>query len=252
MAGGASFDNAVEIARERKKLSVGLHITLCDGRAVSPLSRIPDLVDGNGNLEKDPVKAWFRYSKKGLRCQIETEVGAQFERLERAGISPSHVDGHHHLHMHPVLFGIVCRQASKRGVGWIRIPKEPLKVVVGMRSPLRGAMPFLEWAVFGPLGIYNAGEARRYGVNVPNNVYGLSRTGSVDEEYLLGILEMAVGPVDEIFTHPDISTETGRVELKALMSRNVRGRVISRGLTSVGYRELPATVSLCRVAGERI
>lgn len=252
MAGGASFDDAVGIARERKNLSAGLHVTLCDGRAVSPPSRIPDLVDDDGNFEKDPVKAWLKYSKKGLRSQIETEVEAQFECLEKAGISPSHVDGHHHLQMHPVLFSIICREAAGRDVGWIRIPKEPLKVVVGMRSPLRGAMPFLEWAVFGPLGAYNAREARRCGVRVPDNVYGLSRTGSVDEEYLLGILKMAAGPVDEIFTHPDISTGPGRTELRALTSQAVCDRLVSGGMTSAGYGELSGAMSLLHFAEERI
>ncbi len=252
MAGGASFDDAVGISRERKNLSVGLHVTLCDGRAVSPPSLIPDLVDDDGNFEKDPVKAWLKYYKNALRSQIETEVEAQFERLEKAGIFPSHVDGHHHLQMHPVLFKVICRQASGRRAGWIRVPKEPLKVVVSMRSPLRGAMPFLEWAVFGPLGTYNAREAGRYGVRVPDNVYGLSRTGSVDEEYLLGVLAMARGPVDEIFTHPDISTGSGRTELRALTSVAVRDRLTARGTTLAGYRELSAAMSQLHFAGEGI
>lgn len=251
MAGEDSFDDAVGIARKRKSLSVGLHVALCDGRAVSPPSRIPDLVDSDGNFEKDPVKAWLKYSKKALRSQIETEVKAQFERLESAGIFPSHVDGHHHLQMHPVLFGIICREASKRGVGWIRIPREPLKVVVGMRSPLRGAMPYLEWAVFGPLGAWNKREACRCGVRVPDSVYGLSRSGSVDEAYLLDILDMAAGPVDEIFTHPDISTVPGRTELRALTSHTVRDRLISRGTTSAGYGELSGAMSPMHFAGER-
>jgi hopanoid biosynthesis associated protein HpnK len=251
MAGGASFDEAVGIARERKNLSAGLHVTLCDGRAVSLPSRIPDLVDSDGNFEKDPVKAWLKYSGKALRSQIETEVEAQFKRLESAGISPSHVDGHHHLQMHPVLFRIICRQASKRRVGWIRIPREPLKVVVGMRSPSRGAMPYLEWAVFSPLGACNKREACQCGVKVPDSVYGLSRSGGVDEEYLCGILDMAVGPVDEIFTHPDISTGPGRIELRALTSHTVRDRLISRGTTSAGYGELSGAMSLLHFAGER-
>jgi hopanoid biosynthesis associated protein HpnK len=252
MAGGASFDDAVDIARERKNLSVGLHVTLCDGRAVSPPSLIPDLVDDDGNFEKDPVKAWLKYSKKGLRAQIETEVEAQFERLEKAGISPSHVDGHHHLQMHPVLFRIICREASRRRAGWIRIPKEPLKVVVGMRSPHRGVMPFVEWAVFGPLGTFNTREAGRSGVRVPDNVYGLSRTGSIDEKYLLGILKLAAGPVDEIFTHPDISTGPGLTELRALTSFAVLDRVVARGTTLAGYGELSGSMSRLHFAGERI
>ncbi len=252
MTGGASFDDAVAIAKERRGLSVGLHVTLCDGRAVSPSSMIPGLVGSDGNFEKYPVKAWLKYSRKSLRSQIETEVKAQFERLERAGISISHVDGHHHLQMHPVLFRIICSEAARRGVGWIRIPNESLKIVIGTRSPDRGAMPFLEWAVFGPLGAYDSREACRLGVSVPDHVYGLSRTGSVDEEYLISILKTAAGPVDEIFTHPDTSTAAGRTELRALTSNTVRERLASLGVTSAGYGELSGATSPLHFAEEKI
>lgn len=52
MAGGQAFEEAVMIAVECSNLSVGLHVTLCDGRAVLPPSQIPDLVDHDGNFEK--------------------------------------------------------------------------------------------------------------------------------------------------------------------------------------------------------
>jgi predicted glycoside hydrolase/deacetylase ChbG (UPF0249 family) len=39
MAGGEAFDDAVRISDARKTLSVGIHVTLCDGRAVSAADR---------------------------------------------------------------------------------------------------------------------------------------------------------------------------------------------------------------------
>jgi hopanoid biosynthesis associated protein HpnK len=238
MAGGEAFQEAVEIALERSRLSVGLHVTLCDGRAVLQPSYIPDLVDPDGYLEKRPVLAWLRYTKPGLLPQIEIEIKAQFDRLEKSGIHPTHVDGHHHLHMHPLIFEVLCRQASQRGVGWIRLPRESLSLVLNLRSPLRGAMPFIEWAVFGVLGTYNLRIARKYGLRVVGHVYGLSLTGSIDEKFLLDILNRSSGSLNEIFTHPDISIESGRRELEALISIKVRNRLNSLGMALVGYREL--------------
>jgi hopanoid biosynthesis associated protein HpnK len=238
MAGGEAFQEAVQIAVMRRELSVGLHVTLCDGRAVLPHSRIPDLTNPDGYLERRPAMAWLRYSRRSFLSQIEAEVQAQFDRLEEAGIHPTHVDSHHHLHMHPVIFEVLCQQASRRGVDWIRLPQESLSVVYSLRSPLRRVMPFIEYAVFGILGEYNLKTAQKYGIHVACQVYGLSRTGSIDEKYLLDILSLARGSLNEIFTHPDVATESGRHELEALTSIKVRNLLASRGITPVGFREL--------------
>ncbi len=61
MAGGDAFEEAVTLARIRPALSVGLHVTLCDGRSVLPSSEIPGLVDGNGRFAKSPFYAGLRY-----------------------------------------------------------------------------------------------------------------------------------------------------------------------------------------------
>jgi hopanoid biosynthesis associated protein HpnK len=238
MAGGEAFQEAVQIAVMRRELSVGLHVTLCDGRAVLPHSRIPDLTNPDGYLERRPAMAWLRYSRRSFLSQIEAEVQAQFDRLEEAGIHPTHVDSHHHLHMHPVIFEVLCQQASRRGVDWIRLPQESLSVVYSLRSPLRRVMPFIEYAVFGILGEYNLKTAQKYGIHVACQVYGLSRTGSIDEKYLLDILSLARGSLNEIFTHPDVATESGRHELEALTSIKVRNLLAFRGMTPVGFREL--------------
>ena len=238
MAGGEAFQEAVQIVLDRHQLAVGLHVTLCDGRAVLPHSSVPSLTDAEGYLEKSPVRAWIKYTRPALLCQIEREIEAQFDRLEAAGIRPVHVDCHHHLHMHPVIFGAVCREASRRAVEWVRIPVEPLPVVLGSRAPSRGMMPFAEWAVFGLTAILNKRIAKKYGLRTTSHVYGLSRTGEIKEEYLLDLLTHIDGAVNEFFTHPDISTEAGRQEVRALTSDQVRERLAALGITKASYREL--------------
>jgi hopanoid biosynthesis associated protein HpnK len=237
MAGGPSFDGAIEAARKRKALSVGLHLTLCDGRAVLPNGEIPDIADADGNFEKNPARAWIKYRGARILKQVDSEIAAQFDRLEKSGVRPTHVDGHHHLHMHPAIFKMVCRHAAKRGVRWIRVPNEPLSAVLSMRAASRGAMPFIEWVVFGVLGVLNARTARIYGLNVPDKVFGLSRTGQVDEGYLMRVLDRA-GDCVEVFAHPDTGTDAGKGELAALTSQAVKKRLTSLGIVLAGYREL--------------
>ncbi len=239
MAAGDSFEEASRIACERPNLSVGLHVVLCDGKSVLPHSRIPGLTDHEGFFEKSPARAWLRYTRPGLRPEIEMEIDAQFNRLEKAGICPTHVDCHHHLHMHPSVMDAVCRQAARRGVRWVRMPMESISVILGELSMRRGVMPFLEWATFGALRPCNMKIIRRDRMSVAGRVYGLSRTGRLSEAYVLDILERISGHHTEIFFHPDAGTSAGREELSALTSNTVRQRLDALNISLIGYRDLP-------------
>lgn len=72
---------------------VGLHLQLTGGLPCSPLSKVPSLLDGQGQ---------FPRSRKGLGPIEPGEVGlewqAQFARLRQWGVEPSHLDSHHHVH----------------------------------------------------------------------------------------------------------------------------------------------------------
>jgi hopanoid biosynthesis associated protein HpnK len=249
MTRGKGFEEAVLLARKRSALSVGLHVTLCDGRSVLPAAEIPDLVDEGGHFEKSPVKAWIRYFRPALLPQIEREVAAQFAHLLQTGLRPTHVDGHHHLHMHPAAFAVICREAARHQVRWIRLPREPFGMAV--RSTGRGVMPLIEWLVFGMLGLFHRDRARTLGLLSADRVYGLSRTGRLDEGSLLNMLERSGrDSVVEIFTHPDSITGTGRRELKALKSLVVRERIRERGIVLAGYGELPGGLRRQDAIGE--
>ena len=250
MAGEEAFEEAVEMVRKSSRLSVGLHVTLCDGRSVLKPSQIPDLVDQDGRFEKNPARAWVNYMRSSILGQIEAEVEAQFNRLEKAGIHITHVNGHHHLQMHPLIFEMLCREASKRGVGWIRVPNESLSVLLSLRSFLRGVMPFLEWGVFRMLKAYNLKVAKKYGINAACHSLGLSWTGKLDEKGFLDLLGSSKGWVDEIFTHPDVSTEAGQRELQALTSAKVRDKLTSLGMEPVGYGDFSGTEYLSILSGK--
>ena len=236
-ASGEAFENGVELARRLPRLSIGLHITLSGGRSILPRSYIPDLVDGEGFFEKSPAAAGLRYWRFRTRLagQIEDEVEAQFDRLEKTGIRPTHVDGHHHLHTHPLLFDIITRQAAQRGIAWIRIPREPLSLVLKRHFPLLEAKPLLNWLMFGLLTDRNLHTAHTFGMRTVNNVYGLSATGKITESYLLDLLSGIKAAANEVYVHPDMDTDSGRKEMKALTSALVRGRINDLGLRLVGF-----------------
>lgn len=233
MAGGAAFEEAAAMAKELP-LSAGIHITLCDGRPVLKPSEIPGLVDKQGFFEQDPARAGINYwlRRKRLSGQLEAEIEAQFRKLEDAGLKPLHADSHHHLHVHPVIFRILCRVAARHGVKWIRIPPGPFAASFA----LAGSTGIPEWAVFRALRVFNLRHARAAGLQTACT-YGISRPGQVSADYLIRLISRIDGPVAEIFAHPDLSGP-GKTELEALISPAVREIALDRGFTITGFEDI--------------
>lgn len=252
VAGGEAFEEAAGLAVRSPRLSVGLHVTLSDGRPVLPRAAVPDLVDDDGCFARKPLRAGIAYwrLRRSVGDQIESEVRAQFDKAEAAGIHPTHVDCHHHLHIHPVLFEIIAREAAQRGAAWIRIPREPLPFLLRLHGPRFDGRAFAAWLVFRLLARGCLRIAGRYGLRVLDNVYGLSGTGRIDEEYLLALLPRVRGETNEIYVHPDMASVQGLAEMKAVSSRRVKDTLKALGFVLVGFRELSDRPAGLRLAAE--
>ncbi len=57
--------------------------------------------------------------------EIEKEVTSQIEKLLDAGVTITHIDSHHHIHIFPAVAPIVMKAAQKYGIHRMRIPDEP-------------------------------------------------------------------------------------------------------------------------------
>src|SRR5215831_16969412 len=123
IANGAAFDDGVGVARALPAMGVGVHLNLSDGR---PLSQgVPSLVDEQGKLTGGPKQLLIKLARRRLKlAEVEREWNAQIERVRAAGISPTHLDGHKHVHMLPGLFPVALRLAKRHLIAAIRISNE--------------------------------------------------------------------------------------------------------------------------------
>jgi hopanoid biosynthesis associated protein HpnK len=236
MVTGDALDEAVELARARPELSTGLHLVFCDARAASPPDTIPDLVDGEGRLPPTPGPTGVAHALwwRRRRGQIEREIRAQFERYLETGLPFDHVDGHHHMHMHPMIFDIVVRCMEDYKVPWVRLVDEDPQVARSSRDSLFGE--FIAWA-FGALArrgrrVLTRGEGRG-----PDQVAGLRASGRMDRAEWLRLLGRLDADTVEVYTHPDTSTDIGRRELDALCAPEIRDAVARAGYSLVGTRQ---------------
>jgi chitin disaccharide deacetylase len=246
MPGGLAFDEAVAIARDNPGLQVGLHLTLVQGRAVLERQGLPPLADQNGDFGNDPVLAGMRYFfVKPLRKKLFREIEAQIVKCVDAGINLSHVDGHLNIHMHPVVFDILCELMPKYGIKSFRLSRENLGAnLAADRQRVIGKCA--DAFIFASLAKRCRGALNRLGIRYAAEVKGLLNSGRMTEEYLLQALDSVEDGLTEIYFHPGCRpcAELDRWmpeyrhedELAALTSGNVKGKLARLGIRLRNYR----------------
>lgn len=120
MANMGSFSDAAAQAVTEPGLLVGVHGTLTCGPPVSDISLVPTLVNGAGEFRPlgDFVKTYSLGRIAG--AEVELEIDAQIRKFKTAGLSPAHLDSHHHLHYLPKLSGIFFALALRHGIPYVR------------------------------------------------------------------------------------------------------------------------------------
>jgi chitin disaccharide deacetylase len=214
------------------------------GRAVLPPDQIPHLVDSMGNFPDSALLAGLRYQfHPAAREELRREIRAQLTKFRESGLSLSHVDGHLHLHVHPVVLGILVELAQEFDIRLIRLPSEELGMT--LKLDRRGLLNKLIWSgVFGRLRRYGEGLLTSQGISFAQRVYGLLQTGNMTEEYLLGLIPQIRADLVEIYSHPALvntgeplngSLGAGEAELAALLSEQVQDVLIANGFELTNY-----------------
>ncbi len=236
MVAGDAFEDAVDLARAMPSLGVGLHLTLVCGRAALSPDRIPGLADQGGQFSRHAAWAGFRYWAIGaLREQLRAELESQFARFHATGLVLDHVNGHLHLHLHPVVFDLLAGQATAWGIERMRLTRDSLALSCRTSSGHWGYR-LCHAAAFGVLARRARPVLERLGIRHTDAVYGLLQDGRVDENYLLRLLPRLPVGAHEIYSHP--SMDAFLPEFEALVSPRVRHRVRELGIELVRYQDL--------------
>src|SRR5262245_58455693 len=202
MVNEAAFDQAVELARENPSLAIGLHLVLVLGRSTLPHSEIPHITDQESNFTNSSFRAGVQYYfSAAARRELRREMRAQFQRFVATGLPFSHVDGHTHLHQHPVIFDELIRLCEEFGVRRVRVVKGEMRLSLSLD---RTHLPIkIVWGtVFNLLGRWCEKRLQGRQFIRPKKVYGLLQSGNLNENYLLGLLDKMEISCSEIYAHP--------------------------------------------------
>lgn len=248
MVAGDAWEEAVALARANPALAVGLHLVVSGGRAVLPPTQIPHLVDAAGRFPDDPLRLGLRYTwNRVARRELAAEIAAQFERFAATGLPLSHVDGHQHLHVHPVVFNLLLPLARQYGAHGVRVPADDLGLALCYDR--RGAAAKVGWALgLGLVCGWCRRRARANGLRVPERVYGVFQSGQMTEAYVLRVLRELEAPSAELYFHPSLSALGEALglnpgDLATLLSPAVRSLIAERKIYPATYMTLEVTGS---------
>lgn len=125
LANGPAFAEAVKAAKAAPRLGVGVHLNLSDGSPVADRESVMSLLNDEGSFADGPQGLLLKRARRKLVLdEVEEEWDAQIQKVRDAGIRPTHLDGHKHVHMLPGLFDIAMRLAKNHGIEAIRVSLE--------------------------------------------------------------------------------------------------------------------------------
>ena len=202
MAFGRAFEHAVELSRATPALDVGVHLVLWDGGNDLP-RRLPSFV----------ARALTRSI-----AEIEAEFARQVERVLAAGLAPSHLDTHKHVHLLPNVMQAVARVARRFGIVWVRRP-------------------------------LHARQVTAHGLRTPDHFLGIRLTGRMDAARLLRALGGLHDGVTELMCHPGLCDdelrraptrlkEQRQAEMEALTRPEIRALLLRDGVALTSFRAL--------------
>lgn len=109
MANGEYLEDALTLAKSYPNLAIGVHLLIDCGKPILPVSQIKTLVGDNG--------LFLKHRKDSLidvnHHEVFLEWCAQIDKIMSFGVTPTHLDGHHHMHLHPSLLSTTLEVAKK-------------------------------------------------------------------------------------------------------------------------------------------
>ena len=251
MVAAPAAADAVRRARAMPGLHVGLHLVVIEGPPVLPPVDIPLLVDMAGQFPSDQLTLGARYFfDPRVRRQLRREIEAQFTAFAVTGLRLDHANAHKHMHMHPTVGRMMIEAGRRHGLAALRVPSEPPSVLAACGTRASAGA----WAMWAG-SIMLRRQARRAGLRVSDQVFGLAWSGHVTADRVRKLVAHLPPGLSELYLHPAARPDPAlralmpgyepEAELAALLDPAVRAALRDAGvqLTGYGLQRVPEVVS---------
>jgi predicted glycoside hydrolase/deacetylase ChbG (UPF0249 family) len=230
MAYGSAFEHAVELAKSHESLDIGVHLQLVQ------------------HPYPESIPAMLVQLASG-RLKPQDEFRQQIEKVLAAGLEPTHLDTHKHIHLLPAVLDAIVPLSREYGISYIRRPFD---------------LPFTGRPV--PLALRLTAKAmslprRRFSRMVPHatdHFAGFVLTGDFSAADLVHLIQTLPAGVTEFMCHPghcgaELQAAATRLkdsrtaELAALTDPSVQEAIVRSEVVLTNYRALARSESARRI-----
>lgn len=241
---GSDADRAAKHARE-KKLPTGLHLNFTDGTPISKPQDVETLLQSTaGEFRQRHEQRRALDGGQIDRVHIEREIRAQIEWFLDHHGQPTHVDGHHKVHIHPAVTPLLIPIMDRYGIGMVRIPAEdplpPFGYVIGEEQLAAAKAAAVQ-----------AREAQTlftaHGIRSTDHFRGATLVGNASQKNLRHILTRLPEGTTELMVHPGSMTPIGspfdmdpqrQTELQMLTNPDVPALLRERKIELISFVDL--------------
>jgi predicted glycoside hydrolase/deacetylase ChbG (UPF0249 family) len=252
LANGAAFAGGVAAAKSAHGLGVGIHLNLSDGPPVADRETVTSLLNDEGLFAGGPETLLLRRARRGLLLnEVEAEWDAQIQKVRDAGVAPTQLDGHKHVHMLPGLFEIALRLAKRHNIGAIRVSLEAssLRAALSAGNKQRTGVVLKQGVQARGLKLLSRDareQAERAGIATADYFCGIAQTGELTLEGVTQLLKNLPEGTTELMCHPGYADaalqksatrlqDSRQTELAILTNMEIRNLVASQGIRLIDY-----------------
>lgn len=118
-------EEAVLLSKKMKNINIGVHVNLTNGYSLCPQIKVQNIVDIQGKFCCGFIKLMLKtvYLKK-IKFQIWREIEAQIKAALKYDVVLSHIDGHRHIQMIPMVHKIMAHLQKKYAIKRLRLINE--------------------------------------------------------------------------------------------------------------------------------
>lgn len=249
IVGAPDATRAARLCRDHARLGVGLHLAITQVRPMLSPRRIPSLLGPDGRFLSEPALVLERLDAGQLDLeQLRAEWEAQLLAALELGLTLTHVDGHHHLHLHPQLLPVVLELMQTHGISAIRLPRPETPATDPERPLSARARALREFLTRLPL--EDARQAiQTAGPLTTDHFIGLEQAGRFTTEALVQALLQLQDGTTELMLHPGHPDETSgqlhswdydwEAELQALQAPLLANTIREAKIELIHFGHLP-------------
>jgi predicted glycoside hydrolase/deacetylase ChbG (UPF0249 family) len=213
LAKGQAFEEAVDICKATPDLGIGVHLALTEMPPAAPQHEIQALLTSDGLLPPTPGRLLLSLKRGKIQQKaLVRELDVQVSRVVDAGVRPTHLDSHKHLHAIPEVLEAVIQVARRHAIRWIRNPFEAsagskLFPLVGMGEKILFCKQHAQARI---ISIFKRHFLRRIGqegLRCPDHFSGVSLTGIWNEAAMIFLLQHLPHGTSEWMLHPAFCDE---------------------------------------------